>query len=1091
MSGINKESNEEVKGIKIFNISSHVLTENGKKVLEKGLKYAPAIPINKFETFVNIHKFIRKLCIKKLFLSKESVEELGNIEMTDHTPFKPKSVFYPAHVKGNFIDTFCQLVQEDVREFRPTGIKHNFTSKERAALKDLKQNTEIVIKHYKMSSKRSSSSEDKGEEVAKKKTYKSGSVKRSQALQKSLREAGNAPGQQKLWQLKDITVESVDLTVQDVPKETLQQEAAASVASADEGLSTVIISEPEYSGENIGGASVTETHGEDTGSSTESDISFSPLPSSAEKCNVFHAPEALCSVSVKLHFMKAHPVQPSSDATHTLPFHAHKVYYRHVPGGSAIQRKWLSYCVDSQKIFCSTCMAFCSIRKSNFIFGWKVNKDHVNSRVREHEESNQHQAAVNAYLSAERKSDIETLINVNLANKKRDIVQHNRMVISRLIAIILYIAKQCLAYRGKDEAAHTLLNSQVNHGNFLELVLLLGKFDEVLEKQIEQAVAKSKARKRRQQESKGRGGLVTFLSKTTVNKLIIIIIIIIMGNMIKQKISQYVKDAVKFSVEMDSTQDIGVVEQCSIILRYTKDGMVSERLFGLVDVKSTTGEALFSVLKERLEMFSLPISNIIGCSFDGAANMSGCYNGLQAHIKSESCKAVYTWCYAHILNLVIVDITQCVTPVKSLFGLLEKTACFFSESYKRLSVWKEQVSKQRHGQEKLSRLKKIGDTRWWSKPRALSTIFGSASDQSNELYSTRLYCLEYISLSPEYESKIISKAEYLLHGWTRHETLLVSFMFMQIFEIVTPVSDYLQTAGLDILQAWRMVGTAKSLLQKLRTSFSKLIVLVNAFTEKVDSSLDGLSVSAEVQKSLPGKRITRKKMMPGELSQDEPIEDPLKGFEIQTFYVVLDQAVQSIDRRVSKNESLIRDLTYFEPRQFAHMKQGQSEIPIEALRTVADLAEVDIVQLKVELVNFVQNYSVLKNPDSPQITSVTEEELDVEDTMSLNMKNKACENCLTCCYRLLYHHNLHSAAYMNLFVVYKTLHTLACTQVSCERVFSKLKIVKTRLRSMIGQELLESFLLLNTERDIAGSFVFDEIIDTFAHSSSLLERLLL
>ena len=44
--------------------------------------------------------------------------------------------------------------------------------------------------------------------------------------------------------------------------------------------------------------------------------------------------------------------------------------------------------------------------------------------------------------------------------------------------------------------------------------------------------------------------------------------------------------------------------------------------------------------------------------------------------------------------------------------------------------------------------------------------------------------------------------------------------------------------------------------------------------------------------------------------------------------------------------------------------------------------------------------------------------------------------------------------------------TLAVTQVECERSFSLLKIIKSRLRSMLGQEQLEAFMLLSIERRI-------------------------
>jgi hypothetical protein len=44
----------------------------------------------------------------------------------------------------------------------------------------------------------------------------------------------------------------------------------------------------------------------------------------------------------------------------------------------------------------------------------------------------------------------------------------------------------------------------------------------------------------------------------------------------------------------------------------------------------------------------------IGDSFDGAANMSGVYNGLQALLKQVRPSHVHTWCYAHVLNWSLV-----------------------------------------------------------------------------------------------------------------------------------------------------------------------------------------------------------------------------------------------------------------------------------------------------------------------------------------------------------------------------------------------------------------------------------------------------
>ena len=74
-------------------------------------------------------------------------------------------------------------------------------------------------------------------------------------------------------------------------------------------------------------------------------------------------------------------------------------------------------------------------------------------------------------------------------------------------------------------------------------------------------------------ENKGRGSLVIFLSKTTVNSLMNIV-----RDLIQDSIANEIKDANMFSIEMDSTQD----DQCSIVVRYTHGGIVLERLVFLV-----------------------------------------------------------------------------------------------------------------------------------------------------------------------------------------------------------------------------------------------------------------------------------------------------------------------------------------------------------------------------------------------------------------------------------------------------------------------------------------------------------------------------
>ena len=61
--------------------------------------------------------------------------------------------------------------------------------------------------------------------------------------------------------------------------------------------------------------------------------------------------------------------------------------------------------------------------------------------------------------------------------------------------------------------------------------------------------------------------------------------------------------------------------------------------------------------------------------------------------------------------------------------------------------------------------------------------------------------------------------------------------------------------------------------------------------------------------------------------------------------------------------------------------------------------------------------------------------------------------------------------------------TVAVTQVKCERSFSLLKIIKSRLKSMLDQDQLEAFILLSIERRILDEISNDEVIDKFSKTS--------
>lgn len=68
----------------------------------------------------------------------------------------------------------------------------------------------------------------------------------------------------------------------------------------------------------------------------------------------------------------------------------------------------------------------------------------------------------------------------------------------------------------------------------------------------------------------------------------------------------------------------------------------------------------------------------------------------------------------------------------------------------------------------------------------------------------------------------------------------------------------------------------------------------------------------------------------------------------------------------------------------------------------------------------------------------------------------------------------------NLRIALQILLTIAVSFASCERSFSKLKLILSYLRASMGQDRLTDLALLSVEREMLETINFDAIIDKFA-----------
>ncbi|GMI75703.1 hypothetical protein like AT1G19260 [Hibiscus trionum] len=122
----------------------------------------------------------------------------------------------------------------------------------------------------------------------------------------------------------------------------------------------------------------------------------------------------------------------------------------------------------------------------------------------------------------------------------------------------------------------------------------------------------------------------------------------------------------------------------AIVVRFVdRSGFVRERFLNLVHVKDTTSLTLKSEIYAVLSHHNLNLEDIRGQGYDGASNMRGEWNGLQALFMKDCPYAYYVHCLAHRLQLALVVAAREVPQVHAFFQNLIFVVNVVTSSSKR------------------------------------------------------------------------------------------------------------------------------------------------------------------------------------------------------------------------------------------------------------------------------------------------------------------------------------------------------------------------------------------------------------------------
>lgn len=89
---------------------------------------------------------------------------------------------------------------------------------------------------------------------------------------------------------------------------------------------------------------------------------------------------------------------------------------------------------------------------------------------------------------------------------------------------------------------------------------------------------------------------------------------------------------------------------------------------------------------------------------------------------------------------------------------------------------------------------------------------------------------------------------------------MTSQLYLRIFERMSPLSKHLQTSGMDLVQAYRMVSSTITYLQEISRDFQRVKEATDSFIICAEKELEEVDCDKILESQFPDESAVRRKI---------------------------------------------------------------------------------------------------------------------------------------------------------------------------------------------------------------------------------------